>query len=662
MAPADADARRELRTIRAMPYGSARTAAAEVIVRRIDAEGPQERLAEALLDLVEAYSFTGQGDRSFVTFARLLRLWDSQPELFDESDEHNLFWEFKWVAGDLPDYPAITREQADAFLEDMRRRFALAGKGLGSVLGSRFRWEWHSGDAGMEQARLAWLALPADDMDNCAACRIGHQVDYFTETGRFAEAIELGLTQHSSCNLEPTRTLHALALAHLNAGDATSALAAYRRAVATLDTSASDYAPARGQGFETVARGGHIERALRFLREDHAELLEGADTPLFRLRFLLGVLAGLSANLDHGDLPTGLRSPDAPTLAQLHAWVHDQTADLASQFDARSGSDYYARLLTRALTATRTPVALDFTIAALAPPVSSPTAAKAGATPESEVEPDAARDAEAGPTGPESVAAALDTAEWHARARAFPAAAAAYLQAAEVATAAGLLEHAGMAWAESAQCAASAGDEQTAHLRYAAALPLLRAAEGDPGAIAQILAAWAPVAAGCNDTEALMAHLEALLGQGTDGGAAQSATLTPDEDHGALDDDLTERQRRQSERVHASLLETWARVVATIGSRGADAADAATRAGELFARVGEIGAAAHAFWLAGQIQREDGDVTGAVRSLESAYEGLTIARDSSNRARAASELIDVLRATGQHDRADAVIGTLTSAT
>ena len=81
----------------------------------------------------------------------------------------------------------------------------------------------------------------------------------------------------------------------------------------------------------------------------------------------------------------------------------------------------------------------------------------------------------------------------------------------------------------------------------------------------------------------------------------------------------------------------------------------------MFARVGEIGAAAHAFWLAGQIQREDGDVTGAVRSLESAYEGLTIARDSSNRARAASELIDVLRATGQHDRADAVIGTLTSA-
>ena len=661
MAPADADARRELRTIRAMPYGSARTAAAEVIVRRIDAEGPQERLAEALLDLVEAYSFTGQGHRSFVTFARLLRLWDSQPELFDESDEHNLFWEFKWVAGDLPDYPEITREQADAFLEDMRRRFALVGKGLGSVFGSRFRWEWHSGDAGMEQARLAWLALPKDDMDSCAACRIGHQVDYFTETGRFAEAIALGLTQHSSCNLEPTRTLHALALAHLNAGDATSALAAYRRAVATLDTSDSDYAPARGQGFETVARGGHIERALRFLREDHAELLEGASTPLFRLRFLLGVLAGLSANLDRGELPTGLRSPDAPTLAQLHAWVHDQAADLASRFDARGGGDYYARLLARSLTATRTPVALDFDLAALTPPTSPPPAAEA--QPGSGVELDGARDVAATPTGPAAVAAALRTAERRARARAFPAAAAAYLQAAEVATAAGLLEHAGMAWAESAQCAARAGDEQTAHTRYAAALPLLRAADGDPSAIAQVLAAWAPIAAGFNDTEALMTHLEVLLGQGTDGGAARSAAVTSGEaDHAGMDADLTERQRRQSERVHASLLETWARVVATIGSRGAEAADAAAAAGEMFAHAGQIGAAAHAFWLAGQIHRENGDLAGAVLSLESAYEGLTIARDSSNRARAASELIDVLRATGQHDRADAVIGTLTSAT
>ena len=159
------------------------------------------------------------------------------------------------------------------------------------------------------------------------------------------------------------------------------------------------------------------------------------------------------------------------------------------------------------------------------------------------------------------------------------------------------------------------GDEVTAHARYAAALPLLRAAAGDPGAMAPTLAAWAPVAAGLGDTDALMTHLDTLL--------------SSDGSHEALlDSDLEERQRRQSENLQASLLETWARVVASrspgvdgqidgqvAGQSARDAADAATRAGELFAQVGRIGSAAQAFWLAGQILREDGDLDGAVLAL-----------------------------------------------
>ncbi|MBL0002452.1 MAG: hypothetical protein IPP00_00010 [Actinomycetales bacterium] len=77
-------------------------------------------------------------------------------------------------------------------------------------------------------------------------------------------------------------------------------------------------------------------------------------------------------------------------------------------------------------------------------------------------------------------------------------------------------------------------------------------------------------------------------------------------------------------------------------------------------RSAGIGSAAQAFWLAGQILREDGDLDGAVLRSSRPTRGLTIARDAANRARAASDLIDVLRATGQHDRADQVIATLTS--
>ena len=49
----------ELRGLRDLPYGTARTAATETIARRVEAEGPPEALAEALLDLVEAYTFSG---------------------------------------------------------------------------------------------------------------------------------------------------------------------------------------------------------------------------------------------------------------------------------------------------------------------------------------------------------------------------------------------------------------------------------------------------------------------------------------------------------------------------------------------------------------------------------------------------------------------------
>lgn len=129
---------RELADIRRMPYGTARTAAAEAVARRIEAEGPREHLAEALLDQIEAYNFNGDGAKSFVVFARLLRLWDESPELFDEDDRRNLFWEFKWVAADLSDYPQISLEQARAFLADMLRRFELAGNGTAAVRMSEF--------------------------------------------------------------------------------------------------------------------------------------------------------------------------------------------------------------------------------------------------------------------------------------------------------------------------------------------------------------------------------------------------------------------------------------------------------------------------------------------------------------------------------------------
>ncbi|MBN9611854.1 MAG: hypothetical protein J0H64_00010, partial [Actinobacteria bacterium] len=91
----------EIAALSSMPFGQARTSAAEAIVRKVEAEGPRQHLAWALSNLVEAYTFSGSDDQAIVPFTRMLRLWDESPELFDEQDRNAMFWEYKWIADSI---------------------------------------------------------------------------------------------------------------------------------------------------------------------------------------------------------------------------------------------------------------------------------------------------------------------------------------------------------------------------------------------------------------------------------------------------------------------------------------------------------------------------------------------------------------------------------
>lgn len=626
----EAQIARELVSIRQWPFGAARTAAAEEIARRIEAEGPRNRLAEALLDLVEAYVFTDQGTRAYVTFARLLRLWDEAPELFDHSDRHNLFWEFKWVAADLADYPQISRAQAAAFLADMARRFDLSGHGRAAVAMSEFVWAWDSGAADAETARQRWLATPTDEFQDCTACHTGLQVGFLTETGRFEEAIALGEARQGTCNREPTGTLHSLALAYLQAGRATEAVDAYRGAVATLDLSTGDFAVARGQAFELLARGGRLTRALRDLREDYPHLLTHAATELVRLRFLLSVLAGLSANPEQAGLPVELRLPAVSTAGDLHAWTHREAPGLAARFDARNGNDYYRSRLAQALAARRADVTLDLEPSSAA--AVAPTAAPVLQSSDLAL-------AEA-----ERLAAAGDHAD----------AARAYAALAARAEAAGELADAGLMLAEAAHCLGLAGGEDTAHEHYERAVSRLLAGGAEPSLTGRVLVAWAPVAARLGQAAVVLDRVEAL----TDRPApVPQPDLTPE---------LAARLQREETGLAADLSDTWARSVASLapqlrtGERSLAAAiGAAQRAGEQYARLGRLADAAHAFWLAGQLHREAGDSDEAIWALESAVEGFAAAGRRKLRIEAASELIELLRATGQDARVEELLASLT---
>ncbi|QYM76419.1 hypothetical protein [Leucobacter luti] len=671
----------ELRANRDMPYGAARIAASEATTRRIEREGPRERLAEALLDLVEAYSFADQGDKSFVTFARALRLWDDNPELFDAGDQRNLFWEFKWVAGDLSEYPQITSTQAEAFLADMERRFEIAGHGLSSVRMSWFRWAWHAGRADAEAARVAWVTGLRDEYEDCRACTIGQQVDFFVDTERYAEAVALGRTQDSSCNIEPTRTNYALALAALMTGDTELALAAHKRALAGDDGETTDSPAGRGQAFAMLGRGGRIDQALRILRSDYPGALRTGPSPALHLRFLLGVLAGLAANLDQGELETGFAEPEWRTIADLYQWVGTAAARLAGPLDARNGSDMHGSQLARAMDATRVVQQLP------APPKLAPTGLAGITTSDPEPRSDPApRASEAGtmavvpvgsdpvdtesagaepagtepadfepagtePTGAEPTGAELlALAEHLAARRAGAAAVRSYLAAAEQLEREGWLEQSGLAYAEAAQATALDHEDAEAHALFSAAVQRLRAGHADPDVVVAVLTAWAPIAARMSDPAE---HL----------GLTRDELASYDEFTAeGLSEELAARRHSEWLLRRAHLRDTLARAIASAAAAqlpdGFDTARAvaeALEAGTEYAQLGHIADAAHAFWLAGRIQRDTSATVEAIWALESAFEGFTVARVSEERVAVASELIVLLRAAGLPEQADAIV-------
>ncbi|MFT3944643.1 MAG: hypothetical protein QM705_12595 [Ancrocorticia sp.] len=352
----------ELNSIAAMPHGPARTAASESVVRRVEAEGARDVLAWALLELVSAYVHDSRSDQAFVVFSKALRLWDESPELFDDRDTYVLFWQYKWIADALADYPQISRAQGEAFLDDMERRFVLQGRGLSAVVVSRFNWVRRVGDRDADDWWRTWITTPQDLFSDCKACTIGSQVDFLVAEQRYDEALELGRTQQFTCSVEPAGTHFNLAYAALMAGLPCDAVIHYRRALATYNGDPGELVINLGRSVEMLGRGGHVEMALHALRNDYVTLLTDAGNPRAQMGFWLGVLAALSTNMDHGGLPTGLAGVGQGTVAELHGWVLSRLRPLVARFDSRNMNSYYSERVEWALAASRSPELLDFSV------------------------------------------------------------------------------------------------------------------------------------------------------------------------------------------------------------------------------------------------------------------------------------------------------------
>ncbi|GAA3811603.1 hypothetical protein [Cellulomonas soli] len=631
----------EIGRVRQMPYGQARSTAAQGLVAEVEAEGPPESLAYAYATLVEAYVWGSEVEKAFVPFTRALRWADEHPEHLDDGDWHMHFWSFKWMVADLMEYPAVPAEQIEQTLQDMARRYALAGNGTDAVAHQRYVWAAARGSADVEAAYDAWVSTARDDYSQCEACDPGDRAAHLFETGRPEEGIRLlerVLQDDPRCATEPADMLSWLQLAYLDVGRVEDAVRTHRRALVHLDAAEGDLTGARGRHVELLARTGNVQAAVRRIEADQRWLTSGT-TPRRRLDLLMSV--GGAAQLIAAsvpDLPVTLSEVPATTVAELAAWCLAQARPLADAFDLRNGTPSVRDEMTRRWSLRAEPHRVELSVLSttLAPaPAPGPQAA--------------AQPADPGPS-PEPPDPAVE-AERLARSGDLEAAAVAYQRAAQDAVAAGRLADAGFAHAEAARCAQLVHDHEGAHRAYARAGELLRAGGVAPVFRGPVVRAWAPSAVEVGEGEQVLSELERLTAELTDPRSDTPSTAPVDPP--AADEDLERRADAGRRRELVDVADTTARTLGALG-RVDEAARGAGAAAEAYAGIGAIGDAAHAFWLAGRLLGRTGAVDEAVWHLESAVEGFAMLRDRDQQSRAAGDLIDLLREHGRAAQADEV--------
>lgn len=637
--------------VRELPFGSARTEVAASLVREISSEGPQEAQAFALFALTESYAFSEEVEKAYLPFTQSVRLWDTHPELFDEHDVHSLFWSFKWMVGNLMSFPGVPAEQITSTLDDMRRRYRLAGNGLSAVNHLDFQWHHMLGDAGLPAAYDRWVTTERDDFSQCPACEPGDRTAYLFEVGRYEEGIRLLETAEeakASCRSEPADRLSQLQLAYLEVGDAAGAARAHRRGLQTLGSS-GELAGAHGRHVQLLARSQNTEAAHRVLAAASG-LLTRAETPADRLAFLCQAGTGVSVlRRREPDRPVSFTDVPAATVAELDDWMRAEALALAAAFDARGGTSAATDRVLRAWSGQHSELEVDLSVLPGVLPGTAPTrddvagtAGSAAAAPGAGVGPDALVSAA-------ETAAAQDEPLESARL---------YAQAADLFAASGEAEAAGFALAEAAALSRALGDVDGAARTFRSALAMLDQAGTGVEYTGPVVRAYARACADAGTSEAAWSVLGDAVRTArreTDAARGSVAAVDPGAE-GAMAQELAARAHRAQVLAaeHAQLLDTLARSHAAAGLVD-EAVTEATQAAEAFAGLSMVQDAAHSFWLAGRLRRGADRLDDAVWLLESAVEGFTIARDRGSRAETTGELVEVLTALGRVDEAQELV-------
>ncbi|MFE2476925.1 tetratricopeptide repeat protein [Streptomyces sp. NPDC059389] len=324
------------------PNGAARNAHAEALVGAAEAVGDGALFRTALDNLINAYLWSAESSKMLVPFARLLQEYDKDPASFDRWDAHSLFWQFKWVATAISDSPEIPLESAVGWLDEMERRYRIAGYSERPVREAELWLADATGeDDRAERAHRAWLAADRDDMSDCHACELNGQGAYAVLRGDDARALELWqpvLAGERTCAEEPHRLLATSLLPLLRLGRFDEARSHHVRGYRMARGNES-LLPSIGKHIEFCALSGNESRGLEILAEHAAHMspLVNVDDQMAFHGGILVLLRRLT-ELGHGQSPAVPYEGVPHTVSELYEVLRADSLEIARRFDARNGT------------------------------------------------------------------------------------------------------------------------------------------------------------------------------------------------------------------------------------------------------------------------------------------------------------------------------------
>ncbi|HJT77297.1 MAG TPA: hypothetical protein VJ739_08850 [Gemmataceae bacterium] len=352
-AEANAPVEELLRQAGALEDGPSRIALLEEAVRLADSHNDVALGYRVRKELTKAGTFGGYPEKALVSFSWCLAQCDRRPEEFRDID---LLWHYKWVTNHLALFPQFSREQIEAMLEDMTRRYRRAGVSLRAVQKLRRDLAVEMGDPdAAARHHLLWLASPRGWPADCPACDQNALAEYLVFAGKDEAALEAArpiLQGTLRCTCIPHCTLALVLLPLFRLGRLAETVAHHQKGYRLILRN-RNYLKEAARHLAFLTLTDNLSRCVVLLERHLPWALETAEVGN-RFEFYLAARLLAERLRDAGRAAVRLRLPRAFPLyedggryetAVLLAWLEGALQGLAARFDARNGNDSFRRRL-----------------------------------------------------------------------------------------------------------------------------------------------------------------------------------------------------------------------------------------------------------------------------------------------------------------------------